>query len=115
MKHHLLLFLDVISSIALNGNPINYDFTSSQTQAFGAAQLKAYTQANGQNLWTRYAGDLNQDGIIQSTDFDSWIVLPAILNTYASTDGNLDGLVQTSDYDVWFVNKAKVGSLEIQY
>ena len=61
------------------------------------------------------AGDYNGDGVIQSTDYDTWSTEPAAVNVYQPTDGNLDGIIQTTDYDTWFLNKAKIGTIEIQY
>jgi len=104
--------LDVISSSAVFATAqITYYFTSSSTQAAGTAQQKS----SGDGFFMLYAGDYNQDGIIQTTDYDLWQSQPAVVNTYSSTDGTMDGIIQATDYDAWFPNKAKIGNVEIQY
>lgn len=108
--------LDVMSSLSLpaTAGAVVYDFTSAESQAIGVQQQIAYNGSSGV-VWTLHAGDFNQDGVIQNTDFDDWVVDPSIINNYKLTDGNLDGTVQTTDYDAWFLNKAKIGNVEIQY
>lgn len=104
--------LDVLTATPILANSnMNIDFTTSTEQAFGAEQLKLSVD----NVPVLFAGDFNQDGIIQTTDYDYWSVEPALNQVYWLTDGNLDGVVQSTDYDVWFFNKAKVGSIEIGY
>jgi len=103
--------LDVLAAQPIVAEAVvNYDFTSSTTKAFGNAQQK-WVDGNA----VMFVGDYNQDGVIQITDIDLWVAIPALLNTYFDTDGNLDGVVQTTDYDAWFTNKAKVGSDEIGF
>lgn len=104
--------LDVLSATAITAGPImTYDFTLDPAQAFGPQQQ--VLSADGVALL--YAADFNQDGTIQVTDYDSWQMDPALLSVYNLTDANLDGTVQVTDYDLWFPNKAKLGSVEIDY
>ena len=90
---------------------MSYDFTSGSDQAFGVEQVKATIDG----FYVMHAGEYNQDGVIQTTDYDVWQSDPAINNTYNRADGNLDGVVQATDFDTWFPNKAKVGTIEIGY
>lgn len=104
--------LDVISSNPILGaESMIYDFTESVTKAFGAEQQKLLS--NG--VAVLHSGDFEVDGVIQVTDYDIWKSEPAIFNSYSITDANLDGIVQVTDYDLWFGNKAKVGTVEIQF
>ncbi len=104
--------LDILSANAIQtSNNMFYDFTTSTNQAFGSNQLK--NSNDGRALL--FAGDFNQDGVIQNTDYDQWQMAPAILNTYSNSDANLDGTVQSTDYDRWKVNNAKNGIIEIEY
>lgn len=104
--------LDVLTASPVLANSImDIDFTSSVDQAFGVEQLKL----SSDNVPTLHAGDFNEDGIIQTTDYDQWKIEPALNYTYWPTDGNLDGVVQSTDYDVWFYNKAKLGTVEIGF
>jgi len=107
-RNHLDVFT---TSPTIIGDFNEYDFTTNVGQAIGILQQK---QSNdGKALM--YAGDYNQDGLIQTTDYDQWISNPAQLDVYQTPDGNIDGLIQTTDYDVWFGNKAKIGTPEIGY
>ena len=104
--------LDVVSANPIiAGTTTQYDFTTDIAQAFGPQQMN--TADDGKAVL--FAGDYQPDGIILSTDYDVWFLLPAVNQTYESTDGNLDGVVQATDYDYWFPNRSKVGIIEIQY
>jgi len=106
--------IDVLSSnpVTINANnELVYDFSTSETQAFGSQQLKDM----GDGTVALYGGDISQDNIIQVSDFDIWAANPAILNHYGPADLNNDGTVQVTDYDAWFVNKAKIGSHEMDF
>lgn len=104
--------LDIMTANAVPRSlVINYDFTTDVLQAYGAEQQAILMDGKA----GMFAGDITQDLVIQSTDYDAWRVEPALLNVYEATDLNLDGTVQTTDYDAWFVNKAKIGISEIDY
>jgi len=104
--------LDVLSSNpVMGGAPVSYDFTTDASASFGFQQLKNL----GDGSYGLFVGDYNQDNVIQTTDIDLWLLEPAVLNVYDNTDGNIDGIIQVSDFDKWFFNKAKVGSVEVQY
>jgi len=106
--------LDVITATAIpiSSQFISYDFSTSAAQAFGIEQLIPH---GASNIFALYAGDYNSDGVIQNTDYDVWEMDPSILNSYEPADGNLDGTVQTTDFDAWSGNKAKLGTVEVQY
>ncbi len=104
--------LDILSaSLVSTNSPMVFDFTAGANQAFGNAQLKD----SNDGFFYMHGGDYNQDGTVQTTDFDAWISNPAALNVYEYLDGNLDGVIQLTDYDLWFKNKAKLGTVEIEY
>lgn len=107
-RNHLDVFTNNVVVLSASNS---YDFTLNVGQAFGNLQQKQTSDGKA----AMFAGDFNQDGLIQTTDYDLWIVNPAQLEGYEPVDGNLDGSVQTTDYDVWFDNKAKIGSPEIGY
>lgn len=104
--------LDVLTATSISGSTfMSYNFTSNSDKAFGVEQVKATIDG----FYAMHAGDYNQDGVIQTTDYDVWQSDPAVNNTYNRADGNLDGVVQATDFDTWFPNKAKVGTIEIDY
>ncbi|MBS1516457.1 MAG: hypothetical protein JSS91_00030 [Bacteroidetes bacterium] len=74
------------------GNALNYNFTSSSSQAFGSNQ----TSVGGK--WSIYTGDVNQDNVVDLTD--SGIIENDIFNFasgYIVTDLNCDGVVDLTD------------------
>ena len=103
--------LDVLSNAIVAAPNMTYDFTTTVSAAFGNQQQKL----SNDGFAMMFAGDYTQDGVVQSTDYNVWKTSSAVLNTYKTTDGNLDGTVQTTDYDIWFMNKAKVGTPEIDF
>jgi len=104
--------LDILSSEKFKtADFITCDFTTNKEKALGANQQ---TELNN-GLVAMFAGDFNQDGTIQTTDFDVWKQDPAKLNVYANHDANLDGVVQTTDFDWWVRNKSKNGIGEIKH
>ena len=104
--------LDIISSQAIEAKKeMTYNFTLTASSAFGTNQLKP----TGDGRFAMYAGDYVADGVILVTDYDAWKESPAQLNVYTNTDGTLDGVVQNTDNNLWQPNKAKIGSVEIQY
>jgi len=104
--------LDIITAAPVTRTlVINYDFTTDVSQALGSEQQAELIDGKA----GMFAGDITQDMVIQSTDYDAWRVEPALLNVYGNSDVNLDGTVQTTDYDAWFANKAKIGIAEVGY
>jgi hypothetical protein len=74
-------------------NSLNYDFTTSSSQAYGDnMKLKG-------SKWTIYSGDVTQDGLVDLSDEIAVIndILSFVSGTALSTDVNGDGLVDLSD------------------
>ena len=104
--------LDVMTSASFEGSFIvQYDFTTAEGQAYGNEQVKSLADGT----FVMHAGDYDQDHVIQIVDFDMWNGAPALINVYHMADGTLDGSVQTTDFDCWNINKAKIGSVEVNY
>ncbi|MDQ3021907.1 MAG: PQQ-dependent sugar dehydrogenase [Bacteroidota bacterium] len=77
------------------GNIVNYDFTTSASQAFGSNQILKGT------VYCIYSGDVNQDGIIDINDLgliDNDLF--GFVNGYQATDLNGDGFVDLSDMQI---------------
>jgi len=105
--------LDVLTAQPLiAGGVVHYDFTQGLEKSLGNSQQK-WDPVSGMAML--HAGDYNQDGVIQATDFDLWSANPAISNAYSVTDGTLDGFVQATDFDIWTANRAKIGNPEIGF
>lgn len=76
---------------------LNYDFTTANSKAYGYNMI----QVNS-GVWAFYSGDMNQDDIIDSTDYVLW---EESYNNFAfgeeASDLNGDGVVDASDYVIW--------------
>lgn len=87
--------LETVSAlpVSFNGNSITYDFTDQPNKAYGS-NLK-YSE---EGKYLLYAGDVNQDGLVDSGDM---ISLDndgsSFVSGYVSSDLNGDGLVDSSD------------------
>ena len=103
--------LDVISA---NSTPrsinMSYDFTLTKNNALGAAQKMS---TNGKAML--FAGDIDGNMQIQTTDFDQWKITPAANQAYKKADINLDGQIQITDHDIWFLNRSINGPAALDY
>lgn len=89
------------ASPQLIGNtPLNYDFTASSSMAFGNNMAEVQS-----GIWALYSGDINQDSVIDSTDYVLW---ETRYNDFAfgqeDADISGDGIVDSSDYVIWETN-----------
>ena len=94
------------------GGVVHYDFTQGVNQSLGSSQQK-WDPVYGMAML--HSGDYNQDGVIQTTDFDVWSANPAISNSYYISDGTLDGFVQTTDFDIWTYNRSRLEFLRLAF
>lgn len=78
-----------------SSNSMTYNFTSDSGKAYGFNMTKNGTK------WVFFAGDVNQDGIIEGLDFSLVDNDAANFETgYISTDVNGDGVVEGSDFSI---------------
>lgn len=97
--------LSIMSSLPVDINATSnlYDFTTSQTQAFGNNGMVDLT--GGGTVFGMIAGDANQDGQITSSDYN--VFSPkfyAATYGYEISDLNMDGQVTSSDFNIFNVN-----------
>jgi len=85
------------SPINFGSSPITYDFTNLPSKAFGNNMIQIEP-----GVWAFYSGDMNQDGLIDLTDYSVWEsdYLNFAFGDYM-TDLNGDGLVDLTDYSLW--------------
>jgi endonuclease I len=82
----------------LNNN--NYDFTTTSANTFGSNQIQV-----GTGIFAIYSGDINQDGIIDNSDFSIWeIDANNFMSGYVASDLNGDGTVDNTDFAQWELN-----------
>jgi len=79
------------SAIAITANT-SFDFTTSSSQAYGAASMKQVEAG----VWALYSGDHNQDGTITPSDLGSVATEASLfsfgyINTDLTGDGAIDG------------------------
>lgn len=88
------------SPINLSRSPITYDFTNLASKAFGNNMIQIEP-----GVWAFYSGDINQDGLIDLTDYSVWEsdYLNFAFGDFI-TDLNGDGLVDLTDYSLWESN-----------
>ncbi|MDR3705749.1 MAG: sialidase domain-containing protein [Paludibacteraceae bacterium] len=84
------------SAVSFAGSSISYDFTTDANKAYGSNMKQL---ASG--VYGCYAGDVNQDGTINSVDDNTVNTLSKNFTTgYRPEDINGDGLVDTSDVSI---------------
>ena len=81
------------SAIAISGNT-SFDFTTSSSQAYGAASMKQVEAG----VWALYSGDHNQDGAITPSDLGSVATEASLFSFgYIKTDLTGDGAIDGFD------------------
>ncbi|OWY20930.1 hypothetical protein C7N43_12895 [Sphingobacteriales bacterium UPWRP_1] len=86
-------------------NNFAYDFTVSPVQVFGSSQLIQL----GVNTYALYAGDYEQNAIINYADYLKYQSEQSIPAPYSNTDGNLDGTVNAADFTLQNKNARFIG------
>lgn len=82
---------------------INYDFTSSVTQAFGSNMIQKGSR------FCIYTGDENQDGIVDSEDLiNTYNAAASLSSGYLSEDMNGDYFVDAGDITIVYNNSVNV-------
>ncbi len=86
------------------GTPVNYDFTTAATQAYGS-NMKLVG-----SVWVLIAGDINQDGFVDPSDYDAFITQFGT-DGYVGADLNGDNYADGYDlpylYSNFFKSKAR--------
>jgi hypothetical protein len=101
VRHRNHLAIMSSSPISLSSSLTSYDFTTSQSQAYGEDAMKNL----GNELYGMIAGDANQDGYVTSSDFNMFN--PSFTNAasgYDHCDWNLDGFVTSTDFNFFNPN-----------
>jgi len=91
-----------------SNNPTLYDFTTAESAAMGAAQLKIK-----QNIFMMNAGDFDGNGVINSQDYNLWKQNSSAVNVYLSADVDGNGIINNQDYNLWKANRSKIGMISI--
>jgi len=82
--------------VFFTGNPVSYDFTNAVSQAF-SKNLKILNDGKT----SLFSGDVNQDGLVNLTDFTAIEVSKQVfLYGYFTDDLNGDGVIESTDYSL---------------
>ncbi|MBL0103431.1 MAG: proprotein convertase P-domain-containing protein [Bacteroidetes bacterium] len=81
--------------VLLSGSGISFDFSTSASQAFGSNQISV-----GAGKFAIRAGDLNQDGFVNHTDFTQLNSSLGFVSGYVTSDLTGDGYVESADYSL---------------
>jgi len=107
VRHRNHLAIMSASAISLSHNSVLYDFSTTQSQAYGTNP----TILLSGGVFGLYSGDSNKDGQITALDFNTWNVNTKSGQTgYVTDDINLDGQVTALDFNFWNVN-TKLGAI----
>ena len=103
IKHRNHLAMMSNKTIALSKTAFLYDFTDSLSKAYTTSSSPMANLGGGKfGMW---AGDINQDKQITTSDYAQWYNSAFIGDSgYKKTDLNMDSQVNISDYTMWFRN-----------
>jgi len=90
------------NTISIGGSAVLYDFTTSNTMAYGTNAMKALTGG----VFGLYGGDVNRSGIVNNAD-RSLIISANLQSGYKSEDANLSGIVSAPDRNFATNNNTK--------
>jgi hypothetical protein len=113
VRHRNHLAIMSATPRALSGSSSLYDFTTAQSQAYGASPMKGLGTGNTAPFGL-YAGDANADGQITSTDFNVFNPKFTLAATgYQASDWNLDGQVTSTDFNLFNPNFTSARSTQV--
>ena len=100
IRHRSHLAIMSATGASYSSSGYTYDFTTGLTQAFGGAI--GYKMAGSKAVMV--AGDINHDGNIYVSDYNSWAAGFGATSGYFNMDLDMDRNVSVSDYNKWAAN-----------
>ncbi|MBK7259735.1 MAG: hypothetical protein IPI01_18435 [Ignavibacteriae bacterium] len=109
LQHRNHLSIMSANAVALNNDTSRYDFTTSQSKAYGSSAMKGLG-TGGSAPFGMLAGDANGSGDITILDRALWRVQNSALGYY-SADFNLSGDVTILDRALWRINNSLISQV----
>jgi hypothetical protein len=104
-RNHLSVMSSSVHTLSQSSSTL-YNFSDDISRCYGSDGAKQ-VESGVYGMW---AGDVNQDGNVTTTDYTSWYNSARLGESgYRATDNNMDGVVTTSDYTMWY-NNARLGA-----
>jgi hypothetical protein len=100
VRHRNHLAIMSATGAILNSGVYSYDFTTGLSQAYGGGS--GYKQVGAK--FAMVSGDVDVDGNIFVSDFNTWAVGFGVMNGYLKADIDMDGSTFVSDYNKWAIN-----------
>ncbi len=100
--------LPVITKEPITISPDQIDFVDLRNEAL-LDGFEPITALNGTNFKAMYAGDFDQNGLINNLDYNIWQGENSLVNSYVPQDADGNAIVNNLDYNWWVKNRSKVG------
>ncbi len=108
-KSHLPIITQ--NAIPIGTGMVNLLDLSDESQIGGFDPLTAVPNYLNQAM---YAGDFDQNGIINNLDYNIWEDENTAVNIYLSHDADANAIINNLDYNWWVKNRSKVGAATLQ-
>ncbi|MGB1207241.1 MAG: hypothetical protein ACPG5B_16455 [Chitinophagales bacterium] len=109
-RHHLAVMSSAVALINTVDNTINLDLSDAANVVDGANQLKDI----GNGMYALLAGDFDQNGSINTDDYNLYLNESSAIHQYISSDANLNGQVEIADFNLLLQNNGKTAIATLQ-
>ncbi len=105
-RSHVSIALAALTTAA-SGTQVDYDLTTGLVATDKSGQLKLVD-----GHWMMLAGDIDQNGVIATEDYNRWRRDPGS-PAYSANDLNGDGVADPQDYDLWKANRSHIANPDL--
>ncbi len=91
--------------ISINSTATNYLDLTTEDLLEG---FEPTTSLLGTSKKALYAGDYDQNGLINNLDYNVWVSNNSVVNDYVPQDGDGNGITNNLDYNLWIKNRSKL-------
>ncbi len=94
--------------------PVNLNNTETayidMTSDLNVEGFQPLTDLVGSGFKALFAGDFDQNGLINNLDYNLWLSDNSAVNEYLQQDADGNGIINNLDYNWWIKNRSKVGA-----